>query len=153
MRISDWSSDVCSSDLTGLRGGAGDPMATGLVARAQAGPCQRVTPSWRHLAGRGQLHALSPGARGIGVHAATPFAVRHHDLVARAAVEHRRPKAMMLAGSPAQSGLDAVAALRAQVFVEAAGAVYPLRLFQELGIASVRERVGTSGSISCCAAI
>src|SRR3546814_16989227 len=64
MRISDWSSDVCSSDLAGARTGAGAARRTGLAARpgqTQAGRRTR-RPQWpeRHPVSPGQPRFLAP---------------------------------------------------------------------------------------------
>src|SRR3546814_17504568 len=55
LRISDWSSDVCSSDLLDRRGrgGAGQSAQCRGVARADAGGARRAAEGGRHFAGGG----------------------------------------------------------------------------------------------------
>src|SRR3546814_7318027 len=67
MRISDWSSDVCSSDLAGHRGRAGAraPGGVGAAARrAMAWHLRRPRRVWSRDAGLGDLpRARDPSAR------------------------------------------------------------------------------------------
>src|SRR3546814_97880 len=55
LRISDWSSDVCSSDLLDRRGrgGAGQSAQCRGVARADAGGARQAAEGGRHFAGGG----------------------------------------------------------------------------------------------------
>src|SRR3546814_8166756 len=70
MRISDWSSDVCSSDLAGHRGRAGAraPGGVGAAARrAMAWHLRRPRRVWSRDAGLGDLpRARDPSARAAG---------------------------------------------------------------------------------------
>src|SRR3546814_4994416 len=98
MRISDWSSDVCSSDLTACRDRR--------LARVTGGPEQTLggsrTPSAARTARR--LHPGADGSRRLGLHRAiakmpamsdqrglcgTPG--RHHRAVSRGKTEARAP--------------------------------------------------------------
>src|SRR3546814_1847958 len=96
MRISDWSSDVCSSDLPDQNDGLADPLTAGVpLAGAFAHAAIRVRPASRcrslnmcfHLiytsrpAGVGNVaQSLPMGIRGTGDHLSLPesvFARRH----------------------------------------------------------------------------
>src|SRR3546814_7299600 len=65
MRISDWSSDVCSSDLRSLAGGSG--FGNGLASRGEG--CRRAAPDPAGAAGdRGPGDEGGRAARGLAHH-------------------------------------------------------------------------------------
>src|SRR3546814_5873214 len=71
MRISDWRSDVCSSDLADARIGAARQHQIGVIARALPRRV-RIAPSQSAVAGEGEL-ATGRAFRSLEDHAADRF--------------------------------------------------------------------------------
>src|SRR3546814_18918697 len=105
MRISDWSSDVCSSDLEFAEARVGDPEVEGETAGAQMlvrhhrGP--RRQPAWKAKADAAELPDIMVGGEnqrvGLGTngprHAETPADMLHDTRRAReafGAFDHQR---------------------------------------------------------------
>src|SRR3546814_18355377 len=82
MRISDWSSDVCSSDLPDLYGALPDGILASLRAHAGDSRCVLVIG---HNPGIGALAAMlargqaAPGLRGFGTATVAVFDVRSEE--------------------------------------------------------------------------
>src|SRR3546814_7301738 len=78
MRISDWSSDVCSSDLSGAIAGA---RRGGMGNFKRAADRQQQTDAGDREAGL-QRHDIAPHIENIGL------CIEHHDLRAQRSEEH-----------------------------------------------------------------
>src|SRR3546814_17192042 len=88
MRISDWSSDVCSSDLAGAAGGDGDVFEVGAVGAAQlAGDVQAQAGA---VLGGGEEGAEQLRHDGVGDAGAAIEDFDHRELAALFRSEERR---------------------------------------------------------------